>query len=124
MTPDEAGLRAAEERLRQAVLVGDVAALDRILDDRLVFTGPLEGNLARKPAYVDLHRTGHLRVTDFRYRDLRLLVQPPTGTTWCLVSVTGELRGVAFSHELRYCRNWLHQPYAGWRLIAVRADPL
>ena len=35
------GLRAAEHRLQAAQLAGDVAELDRLLDDRLVFTfGP------------------------------------------------------------------------------------
>lgn len=37
MLTDE--LREAERRLQAAMLAGDVAALDQLLDDRAIFTG-------------------------------------------------------------------------------------
>jgi len=58
--PEVAGaeaLRAAERRLQRAQLTSDVAALDRLIDDRLVvggtgvtwFLGTLEGTVAGEP---------------------------------------------------------------------------
>ncbi|MGH3565484.1 MAG: nuclear transport factor 2 family protein [Pseudonocardia sp.] len=61
-------LREAERRLQAAQLAGDVAALDQLLDDRLIFTygpgtgvtwflGVLEGTLAGAPFAARLRYT-------------------------------------------------------------------
>ena len=46
-----------EERLRAAQLGADVAALDRLLADELLFTGP-DGNLGAKAQDLESHRSG------------------------------------------------------------------
>jgi hypothetical protein len=48
---------ARESDLRQAQLTGDVQALDRLLDDQLVFTA-IDGTLAGKADDLTLHRSG------------------------------------------------------------------
>ncbi len=55
----------AEADLRAAQLAGDVAALDRLLDDGLVFTG-LDGAVVGKADDLALHRSGRLRITRVR----------------------------------------------------------
>ena len=55
-------LRASESALRQAQLTGDVAALDRLIDDELVFTGP-DGAIYGKQDDLNAHRNGIIRIT-------------------------------------------------------------
>ena len=55
-------LRASEDALRRAQLAGDAAALDRLVDDALVFTGP-DGALYGKQDDLAAHREGWVRIT-------------------------------------------------------------
>ncbi|MEU7758424.1 MULTISPECIES: nuclear transport factor 2 family protein [Micromonospora] len=55
-------LRAAERRLQRAQLSSDVAALDRLIDDRLVFSGP-DGRLYSKQDDLHVHRSGRQTMT-------------------------------------------------------------
>ena len=48
-------LRVREEALRQAQLAGDTEALECLLDDALVFTGP-DGLVYGKADELDAHR--------------------------------------------------------------------
>jgi hypothetical protein len=54
-------LRAADRLLQAAQLAGDADALDRLIDDRLVFTGP-DGRLYSKQDDLDLQRSGGQRL--------------------------------------------------------------
>ena len=54
-----------ETALVAARLTGDVAALDRLLDDELHFTG-LGGQVFTKADDLAAHRSGHLRITKMR----------------------------------------------------------
>ncbi|HST07779.1 MAG TPA: nuclear transport factor 2 family protein [Gemmatimonadaceae bacterium] len=58
----EASLRLREAALRRAQLEGDVAVLDRLVDDELVFTGP-NGLIYGKSDDLDGHRRGVIRIT-------------------------------------------------------------
>jgi hypothetical protein len=59
-TDDE--ILAREDGLRRAQLASDVHALDRLLDDGLMFTG-LDGTVVTKSDDLALHRSGGLRIT-------------------------------------------------------------
>ena len=71
MTIDDEIL-ACESELRQAQLTGDVAVLDRLLDDVLMFTA-IDGTLASKADDLSLHRSGRLRITRMDPLDRQLL---------------------------------------------------
>jgi hypothetical protein len=68
----ESCIEEYEEQLRQAQLSSDVAVLERLLDDALVFTA-LDGSLVGKNADLALHRSGRLRITRMDPVDLRVL---------------------------------------------------
>ena len=61
-----------EVELRQAQLAGDVAVLDRLLDDQLLFTN-IDGTLASKGDDLSLHRSGQLRITRMDPIDRRIV---------------------------------------------------
>lgn len=118
---DENELRSAERRLQAAQLASDVAALDELLDDRLVFTGP-DGALYSKQDDLRVHRTGTQVIDALHQEDLRVLVAGTTGITWFLGSLSGSINGDPFSARMRYTRTWVLDARRGWRIIAAHAS--
>ncbi|MGI5150548.1 nuclear transport factor 2 family protein [Plantactinospora sp. CA-294935] len=116
-------LRAAERRLQAAQLSSDVAELDRLLDERLVFTGP-GGRLYDKGDDLRLHRTGEQVLTEAKEEELTVLVSGDTGVTWFLGTLTGVLAGTPFTARVRYTRTWIHTEGSGWRLLAAHVSAL
>jgi hypothetical protein len=115
-------LRAAERRLQRAQLASDVAALDRLIDDRLVFTGP-DGGLYSKQDDLHVHRSGRQSMTRVNEEDLAVLVVGGTGVTWFLGTLEGTLAGEPFLARVRYTRTWILDEDKGWRLIAAHVSP-
>jgi Domain of unknown function (DUF4440) len=115
------GLRAAERRLQRAQLASDVAALDQLIDDRLVFTGP-DGKHYTKQDDLRVHRSGHQSMTRVEEEDLNLLVSGDTGVTWFLGTREGTMAGQPFRARVRYTRTWIRHG-TGWRLVAAHVSP-
>ncbi|MGP3915224.1 nuclear transport factor 2 family protein [Nonomuraea sp. 10N515B] len=109
-------LRAAEQRLQAAQLTSDVAELDRLIDDRLVFTGP-DGRHYTKQDDLEIHRSGRQSMTRVEEEDLKVLVAGDTGVTWFLGTLEGVMNGERFHAQVRYTRTWVRSG-GEWRLIA------
>jgi ketosteroid isomerase-like protein len=116
-------LRAAERRLQAAQLAGDADELDRLLDDRLVFTGP-DGLLYSKQDDLDLQRGGEQRLTEVTEEELAVLVDGRTGVTWFLGALAGVFKGAPFTARVRYTRTWVHTDDHGWRVLAAHVSPV
>jgi ketosteroid isomerase-like protein len=114
-------LRTAERRLQAAQLTSDVAALDELLDDRLVFTGP-DGKLYGKQDDLRVHRTGTQVIDALHEEELTMLVAGETGITWFLGRLSGSIEGAPFAARMRYTRTWVHDAERGWRIIAAHAS--
>lgn len=115
-----AELRTAERRLQAAQLASDVATLDQLIDDRLVFTGP-DGKLYSKQDDLHVHRSGLQVVTKVEEQELTALVVGGTGVTWFLGHLEGSIDGIPFGGQLRYTRTWVLDDQHGWRLVAAHA---
>ena len=122
-TRSEAGLLAAERALHAAQLAGDVAALDRLLDDRLIAIGP-DG--ARHTKHDDLagYRSGSSVITEMSEEDVEVLVAGSTGATFFTTTVAGTFGGEPMSARLRYTRTWVHDDSTGWRVLAAHIAAL
>ena len=107
---------ACEAELRHAQLTGDITALDRLLDDRLMFTN-IDGTLASKSDDLSLHRSGRLRITRMDPSDRRLLHLHDTSVVSVRMNAEAVMDGVPVTAMLRYTRIWHKQP-DGWRLVA------
>ncbi|AVT28576.1 DUF4440 domain-containing protein [Plantactinospora sp. BC1] len=116
-----AALREAERRLQAAQLASDVAELDRLLDERLVFTGP-DGNHYGKQDDLRVHRTGEQVLTEVREEELTVLVSGDTGVSWFLGTLAGTMAGTPFTARVRYTRTWIHVDGGGWRLLAAHVS--
>ena len=107
---------ACEAELRNAQLTGDVAVLDRLLDDLLVFTN-IDGTLSSKSDDLSLHRSGRLRITRMDPTDRQLLHLGATSVVSVRMNADAVMDGVAVTATLRYTRIWHRRP-DGWRLVA------
>jgi ketosteroid isomerase-like protein len=120
VNPEE-DLLAAERRLQAAQLASDVAALDELIDDRLVFTGP-DGKLYRKQDDLHVHRTGQQVLTRVDEEEVEVLVAGDLGVTWFLGRLAGTFGGEAFDWRMRYTRTWHRDPGGAWKIVAAHGS--
>jgi len=113
-------LRDAEHRLQAAQLSSDVESLDRLLDERLIFTGP-DGRLYGKDDDLRVHRTGTQVIDSLHEEHLDVVVAGDTGVTWFLGRLSGSIDGTPFAARMRYTRTWIRDPEHGWRILAAHA---
>jgi hypothetical protein len=117
----ESRLRTAERRLQRAQLDSDVAALDALIDERLVFTGP-DGRLHSKRDDLAVHREARQVMTKVEEQDLRVIVAGHVGVTCFYGRLEGSLDGEPFAAQLRYTRTWCYRTDRGWQLLAGHAS--
>src|SRR5262245_58241516 len=68
---DDPEIVALEADIRAAQLAADVGALDRLISEDLLFTGP-DGRLATKAQDLAAHRSGVVRIREHEPLDLRI----------------------------------------------------
>jgi hypothetical protein len=116
-----AELHDAERRLQAAQLASDVDELDRLLHERLIFTGP-DGNHYTKQDDLRVHRTGDQILTEVNQEDLTVITVERTGVTCFLGTLAGTLSGTPFTARVRYTRTWIYDEHHGWRLLAAHVS--
>ena len=115
--PMHAEIAALEAELRAAQLAADASALDRLIDDDLLFTGP-GGELATKAEDLAAHRGGLVRFTAHEPEEMRIRrVGDDVVVVALRTRLAGEFAGSSFSGTYRYTRVWARA--AGrWRIVA------
>jgi RimJ/RimL family protein N-acetyltransferase len=109
-------LRACEAALRAAQLTSDVVALERLVDDALVFTGP-DGALYGKGDDLAAHRQGLIRITRLEPSEERVQRFGIIAVVSVRMEMAGTFRGTPFAGPFRYTRIWCERP-DGWRVVA------
>ncbi|MGG6295632.1 nuclear transport factor 2 family protein [Leptolyngbya sp. AN02str] len=106
-----------EERLRQAMLNSDIAVLDDLIADDLVWTMHT-GFVSNKEHDLEAHRSGIFRFTklDIRDRQIHSFSQD------CVVvvlkaDIEGTLNDQVFSEVYRFTRVWLQRNHR-WQIVA------
>ncbi len=101
----ETSVRGAEAALAAAQLAQDVDALDPLLHDEVVWTGP-DGTVGGKAEDLNAHRERLYTISALNVRELDVdLVTEGTAVTRALVDVESE---PPFG-TLRYTRVWVHE---------------
>ncbi len=125
MNPEiETQIRECEARLYAAMFASDVAELDALIADDLLFAGP-SGELATKAMDLELHRTGGTQFHEFVPKELEIRVW---SEHFVLVSakifLSGMYLGDAFAGDYRYMRVW-RKGKNGWQIAggSVSAMP-
>ena len=116
MSNEQSEIEVAEEALRTAMLASDVATLDELIDDDLLFIGP-DGNVLSKEDDLSVHRSGLQRIARLNFLDQRVRAKQTVASVSVLAFVSGVFKGHAFQGQFRYLRVW-HRTSSGWRVVA------
>jgi len=106
-----------EAQLRAAQLAADVSALDALIADELLFTGP-DGSVGTKEQDLAAHRSGAVRFREHEPEELRVRrvgadVAVTALRARLVVAVGGELAQGTY----RYTRVWTRLRTGEWRVV-------
>jgi ketosteroid isomerase-like protein len=105
-----------EAALIDAQFNNDVAALDQLLDDELMFTA-LDGLIATKKDDLNAHRARRLRLKRSVPTDRRIQRLGDVAVVNVRMEMAGTYDGAPFAGAYRYTRVWCKRP-GGWRIVA------
>jgi hypothetical protein len=110
-----------EARLRLAQLAADVAVLDALIADTLLFTGP-DGQIATKAQDLEAHRLGLVRLQRHVPEELRVRRTGPDVAIVALrTALAVEVTGTLVHGTYRYTRIWAREEQdperAAWRVV-------
>ena len=106
-----------EARLRAAQLAADLAALDALIAEDLLFTGP-DGSLGTKDQDLAAHRSGAVRFREHVPEELRVRrVGANVALTSLRARLMVEVAGVAVRGTYRYTRVWAREGGEPWRVV-------
>jgi len=112
-----------ETRLRAAQLAADVAALDRLISDDLLFVGP-DGQLATKRQDLEAHASGAVRFREHAPEDLRVRrVGRDVAVTVLRARLAVEVAGVLHRGTYCYTRVWAREGDDVWRVVGGHVSP-
>ena len=107
----------AEARLRAAQLAADVAALDALIADELLFTGP-DGQLGTKAADLAAHQSGAVRFREHAPEELRArAVGADVVVSSLRARLAVEAGGRLVRGTYRYTRVWAREGGGPWRVV-------
>ena len=108
---------ALEARLRAAQLVADVAALDALIADGLLFTGP-DGQLGTKAEDLAAHGSGAVRVREHVPEELRVrCVNRDVAVSALRTRLVVEVGGATVAGVYRYTRVWARAAGGAWQVV-------
>jgi hypothetical protein len=126
-----AAIQAAEERLRQAMLSSDIAALEALLDPELLFVNHMGWTVTREDD-LDAHRGGLLKIHALDLSEQCIVPRADCAVVSVLARIAGSYNGVPANGTFRFMRTWapaaVPDPASGsasgsasvlWRVIAA-----
>src|SRR5687768_11695701 len=115
--PPDPEIAALESRLRAAQLAADVAALDALIADELLFTGP-DGQLGTKGQDLEAHGSGVVRFRGHEPEELRVRrVAPNVAVVALRTRLEVEVAGALVRGTYRYTRVWARENDGPWRVV-------
>ena len=102
-----------EARLRSAQLAADVAALDALIAEDLLFTGP-DGSLGTKEQDLAAHASGAVRFREHEPEELRVR---RVGANVALTALRARLMVEVGGVEVRGTYRWTRDGGGSWRVV-------
>ena len=110
-------IAALERELRTAQLAADVSALDRLIADKLLFTGP-DGRLGTKAQDLEAHASGVVRFRSHEPEELRVCrVGKNVAIAALRARLAVEVAGMITRGTYRYTRVWAREKGGPWRVV-------
>src|SRR4030095_12581041 len=95
----------------------DVAALTRLIDDDLLFTGP-DGQLGTKAQDLEAHRSGAIRFRVHEPEELRIRrISNDVAVAALRARLEVEVAGTVVRGPYRYTRVWAREAGGPWRVV-------
>ena len=112
-TPEE-DIKAADQAWAKAVKSRDVAALEKLYTNDLVY-GHSTGNVDSKPKYLDRLKTGKQRYETMTFESTKVLLYGDSAMTHSFVRFTGVNDAGPFDDHLMLMHYWVKKD-GMWRL--------
>lgn len=112
----ELQIKECEERLRQAMLQSDLAALDALLAPDLIFTNHL-GRLMTKQDDLKAHESGILKIEKLSLSNQKIKVNEGVVVVSVQAHVSGSFNGEASESNIRFTRVWSKTSNGYWQVI-------
>lgn len=117
-------IEKAEEELRQAMLVSDVEALDKLLSPSLIFTNHL-GQCLGKEADLSAHESGALTISKLEPSERQIkLVGDDAAVVTVRVQISGTYAGQPAGGDFRFTRVWAQLSNGHWQVVAAHAGTI
>ena len=94
-----------EERLREAMLMGNVNSLDNLINDNLIFVNHF-GQILTKEADIEAHRSGVLNFTDIKILEQKVILLENSAVTVTRAALKGIFGKETIEDEMCYSRVW------------------
>lgn len=117
----EAHIRAAEERLRQAMLQSDVNALDALIAPDLLFTNHI-GQRITKAQDLATHQSGIFRLSALTPSEQHIQLHADFAVVSVLMHLQGHYDGTPIDLHLRYTRVWWQTAEGALNIVAGHAS--
>jgi ketosteroid isomerase-like protein len=129
-TPSDRDIRACEDQLTLASRHLDLAALDRLYADDIMFTG-IQGQICNKASILDEARRGVAErqqalgatAPSYEKEDINVVTHGDTAVTSYRFVVTFRHDAKDLVRRFRTTNVWMKRP-AGWQVIAAHTAPL
>ena len=106
-----------EARLRAAQLNADVTALDDLISDDLLFTGP-DGQLGSKAQDLEAYQSGTVKFIEHVPEELRIRrVSADMSIAALRARLTVDVAGNLGRGTYRYTRIWAREDGQAWRVV-------
>ena len=106
-----------EARLRMAQLGADLTALDDLISDDLLFTGP-DGQLGSKVQDLEAYRSGTVKFIEHVPEELRIRrVSADVSISALRAQLTVDVAGSLSRGTYRYTRIWAREDDQAWRVV-------
>ncbi len=114
--PEDPEIVRLEAEIRAAQLSADVAALDRLISEDLLFTGP-DGKLGTKAEDLAAHRSGTVRIREHEPLELRVRrVGADVAIVALRTRMAVDVNSSVVRGTFRYTRVWAREQGA-WRVV-------
>lgn len=110
-------IQAAEEQLRQAMLHSDVASLDRLIADDLIFTTHF-GTVVTKQEDLAVHRSGTLKFHAIEPSEQKVMILGQAAYVCVRMALSGTNNGSPFRGDFRFSRVWRMSGDNTWQVVA------